>query len=68
MSESDPIDLSHLQNLQFRPSWVEDLAKAEGNAGGEVIWGCAPAGSGSGREERPRREGGRGYPVGGEIH
>lgn len=61
MSESDPIDLSHLQNLQFRPSWVEDLAKAEGNAGGEVIWGRAPAGSGSGREERPRREGGRGF-------
>src|SRR5690349_21241357 len=64
MSESDPIDLSNLQNLQFRPSWAEDLAKSEPGAG-EVIWGRAPGGPS--RDDRPRhgggsrREGGRGF-------
>ena len=57
MSESDPIDLSNLQNLQFRPSWVEDLAKSDA-PGGEVIWGRAPGGSPRGeRDDRPRRDG-----------
>ncbi len=36
MSESDSIDLSQLQNLQFRPDWVEDLS---GKETGEVVWG-----------------------------
>ena len=58
MSESDPIDLSNLQNLQFRPSWVEDLAKSD-VSGGEVIWGRAPGGSSRGeRDDRPRPGGG----------
>ena len=36
MSESDSIDLSQLQNLQFRPDWVEDLAQKDT---AEVVWG-----------------------------
>lgn len=36
MSESDSIDLSQLQNLQFRPDWVDDLS---GKETGEVVWG-----------------------------
>ena len=71
MSESDPIDLSNLMNLQFRPDWVEDLSKKD-PAAGEVVWGRAPGSRF--REERddrprrdggpPRRDGGRGFDRG----
>jgi hypothetical protein len=58
MSESDPIDLSNLMNLQFRPDWVEDLSKKD-PAAGEVVWGRAPgARFREERDDRPRRDGG----------
>jgi hypothetical protein len=66
----EPIDLSNLMNLQFRPDWVEDLAKKDA-APGEVVWGRAPGGRE--REDRgerprhgggPRRDGGRGFDRG----
>ncbi len=54
----EPIDLSNLMNLQFRPDWVEDLAKKEA-APGEVVWGRVPGGRArEERDDRPRHGGG----------
>jgi len=54
----EPIDLSNLMNLQFRPDWVEDLAKKDA-APGEVVWGRAPGGRPrEDRDDRPRHGGG----------
>lgn len=64
MSESDPIDLSQLQGLQFGPTWADKLAASE-SAPGEVTWGRAPDSRTSRDERAPRRDrdgrpGGRG--------
>ena len=62
MSESEPIDLTNLINLQFRPDWVEDLAKKPDAAPGEVVWGRAPGAKfreeRGERDDRPRHGGG----------
>lgn len=73
MSESDSIDLSQLQNLQFRPDWVEDLAQKDT---AEVVWGKVSPDvmrrereggdrfGGGGRGQRDDRRGGGGGGMG----
>ena len=50
MSDSQPIDLSELQSLSFRPDWVPDQKPETPAAGAEIIWNFAP--SKGGRQDR----------------
>ncbi len=50
MSDSQPIDLSELQSLSFRPDWVPDQKPETPAAGSEIIWNFAP--SKGGRQDR----------------
>ena len=50
MSDSQPIDLSELQSLSFRPDWVPDQKPEVPAAGSEIIWNFAP--SKGGRQDR----------------
>ena len=62
MSEPEPIDLSQLQNLQFRPDWVDDLAQKDT---GEVVWGKV-SGDALRRERDAESRGPRRFDRGGE--
>lgn len=75
MSDSQPIDLSELQSLNFRPDWVEE-PKSEATSAAEVVWNFQEkrgGGGNRGRDERgargdrtqsrgPRKEGGSPRP------
>ena len=64
MSDSQPIDLSELQSLSFRPDWVAESKPVASDApAAEVVWNFTEARggrSGGGRDDRgPRRDGDR---------
>ena len=66
MSDSQPIDLSELQSLNFRPDWVADKKPEAPAPGAEVVWNFAPSKGGrpdrgdrGGRGDRPPQRGAR---------
>ena len=65
MSDSQPIDLSELQSLSFRPDWVAESKPVASDApAAEVVWNFTEArggrSGGGGRDDRgPRRDGDR---------
>lgn len=68
MSDSNPIDLSELQSLGFRPDWAgskpaEAASAGSGSGSGEVVWNYEQkrgGGGGGGRNDRGDRSGPRG--------